>query len=91
MMPVQAVRREALEQLAREADRIVNLILHTSMPRVDIEIQIQSLREEFLRRYPEAADLFEMVYASRFRRIWDQWEADRPVENDAWCGLAHDG
>jgi len=91
MMPGQAARREALEQLAREADRIVTLILHTSMPRVDIEIQIQNLREEFLRRYPEAADLFEMVYASRFQRIWDQWEADRPRENDAWRGLAHDG
>jgi len=91
MTPVQAASREALEQLAREADRIVNLILHTNMPRVDIEIQIQNLREEFLRRYPEAADLFEMVYASRFRRIWDQWEADRPRENDAWRGLAHDG
>jgi len=36
MTPVQAARREALEQLAREADRIVNLILHTSMPRVDV-------------------------------------------------------
>ncbi|HUX17249.1 MAG TPA: hypothetical protein VMW52_12305 [Phycisphaerae bacterium] len=84
MMPVQAARREALEQLAREADRIVNLILHTSMPRVDIEIQIQNLREEFLRRYPEAADHFEMVYASRFHRIWDQWEADRPTEGEPW-------
>ena len=84
MTPVRAARREALEQLAREADRIVNLILHTSMPRVDIEIQIQNLREEFLRRYPEAADLFEMVYASRFQRIWDQWEADRPVEGEPW-------
>ena len=49
MTPVRIARREALEQLAREADRIVNLILHTSMPRVDIEIQIQNLREEFLR------------------------------------------
>jgi 8-oxo-dGTP pyrophosphatase MutT (NUDIX family) len=84
MTPVQAARREALEQLAREADRIVTLILHTSMPRVDIEIQIQNLREEFLRRYPETADLFEMVYASRFRRIWDQWEADRPGEGEPW-------
>jgi 8-oxo-dGTP pyrophosphatase MutT (NUDIX family) len=84
MTPVQAARREALEELAREADRIVNLILHTSMPRVDIEIQIQNLRQEFLSRYPEAADLFEMVYASRFRRIWDQWEADRPAEGEPW-------
>jgi len=83
-------RREALALLAREADRIVNLILHTSMPRVDIEIQIENLREEFLRRYPDRGDLFEMIYASRFRRIWDQWAEDRPSEGDsepsAWDG-----
>lgn len=90
MTPTRAARREALEQLARKADRIVALILHTSMPRVDIEIQIQNLREEFLCRYPEAADLFEMVYASRFRRIWDQWEADRPEDEDRPWATAWD-
>jgi len=83
--------REGLDALARESDRIVNLILHTSMPRVDIDIQIENFREECLRRYPGSEPLFGMVYGSRFRRIWDQWEADRPRENNAWRGLAHDG
>jgi hypothetical protein len=73
-----ADRRRDLEALSREADRIVNLILHTSLPRVDIEIQIENFRQECLRRYPDRADLFEMVYASRFERIWKQWAKDRP-------------
>ena len=84
-MTTETARREALEELAREADRIVNLILHTSLPRVDIEIQIENFRGEFLARYPDAGGLFEMIYASRFRRIWDQWEADRPAEGEPWA------
>ena len=74
--------REGLETLAREANRIVNLILHTDMPRVDIQIQIENLREECEERYPGSGDLFEMIYASRFRRIWEQWAKDRPVADE---------
>ena len=76
--------RESLEEMARESDRIVNLILHTNMPRVDIQIQIENFREECLRRYPGSGDLFEMVYAARFRRIWDQFHAERPAEGEPW-------
>jgi hypothetical protein len=83
-MTTERERRRRLEALGREADRIVNLILHTNLPRVDIEIQIASFRERCLERYPDGDDLFEMVYASRFRRIWDQWQADRPVEGESW-------
>jgi len=77
-----AQQREGLEALAREADRIVNLILHTSLPRVDIEVQIENFRAECLRRYPDGEELFEMVYASRFRRILEQWGNDRPDADD---------
>jgi len=74
--------REALEEMARESDRIVNLILHTNMPRVDIDIQIENLRDACTRRYPGSEELFEMIYASRFRRIWEQWARDRPQPDD---------
>ena len=89
-MTPDAQRREGLEALAREADRIVNLILHTSLPRVDIDLQIQNLRAECLRRYPDGAELFEMVYASRFRRILAQWGNDRPDADDAVAQSAWD-
>jgi hypothetical protein len=74
--------REGLDELAREAERIVTLILHTNMPRVDIEIQIENFREECQRRYPGSDLLFEMVYASRFRRIWEQWSQERPGHDE---------
>ena len=81
MTPVDR-RREGIEALSRESDRIVSLILYSSLPRVDIEIQIEKFREECLRLYPGSDDWFEMIYASRFRRIWEQWEKERPVEKD---------
>ena len=89
-MKPDAQRREGLDALAREADRIVNLILHTSLPRVDIRIEIENFREACLRRYPDGADLFDMVYASRFRRILEQWGKDRPDANDAVARSAWD-
>jgi len=76
--------RESLDEMARESDRIVTLILHTSMPRVDIEIQIENFREECLRRYPGSEAQFEMIYAARFRRIWDQFHEERPAEGEPW-------
>ena len=76
--------REGLDEMSREADRIVNLILHTTMPRVDIEIQIENFREECEKRYPGSGPLFDMVYGSRFQRIWDQWSGERPTEEETW-------
>lgn len=83
-MNTSETEREGLAELARESERIVNLILHTSMPRVDIEIQIENFREECLRRFPGSDDLFEMVYAARFRRIWQQFHQERPTEGEPW-------
>jgi len=89
--PLQAQTREGLDELARESERIVNLILHSSLPRVDIDIQIEDFREACLRRYPGSDDLFEMIYASRFRRIWEQWKSERPHQDEtvrsAWEDL----
>ena len=83
-MTREATLREGLDEMSREADRIVNLILHTTMPRVDIEIQIENFREECARRFPGSEDLFDMVYGSRFQRIWDQWSQERPTEEETW-------
>jgi len=84
MMEPPAPCREALDEMSREADRIVNLILHTNMPRVDIDIQIEDFREACARRWPGCDGLFEMVYASRFRRIWEQWQQERPTDGEPW-------
>jgi hypothetical protein len=56
-----------------KADDISRLILNTDLPWVDIAIQIEQLRREAERLFPRKSDLFEMVYVSRFKRLWQQW------------------
>lgn len=57
----------------READRIVSLILFSDMPRVDIEIAIRTFRDRILASFPEKEALFDALYLSRFRRLWNQF------------------
>ncbi|MHC5055149.1 MAG: hypothetical protein ACYTKD_10590 [Planctomycetota bacterium] len=64
--------REAIEDLARWADHITSLILHSDMPAVDIAIEIAALREHVHERFPGREELFRMVYESRWERFREQ-------------------
>ena len=61
------------EAFRRSADRIANLILHSDMPKIDLEIEIESFREEVLAEFPDREELFEAIYTSRFKRLWEQF------------------
>jgi hypothetical protein len=62
-----------IRRFQREADEIASLILDTDLPWIDIELRIDRLRQEARRLFPRKTELFEMVYASRYRRLWRQW------------------
>ena len=64
------------ERLSRESDKIVSLILYSDYPWIDIQIQIERLRELVETEMPERMELFEQLYASRFQRIREQWRND---------------
>jgi hypothetical protein len=64
------------DAIRRTADRIVSLILFGDMPRIDIEIQIESFREDVLTEFPDGGDLFDAIYLARFKRIWSQFRPD---------------
>lgn len=72
-----------MNRLQREADRISVLILSTDLPQVDILIQVEKLRELCEELFPGREDLFEMIYASRFERLWEQFGEDRSGSADA--------
>ncbi len=61
------------EAFRRSSDRIASLILHSDMPRIDVEIEIESFREEVLAEFPEREELFEAIYLARFKRLWGQF------------------
>ena len=64
---------ERIQLLSREAERIVSLILHTDYAKVDIDIEMQKLRELCEKLFPEKGYLYDMIYARRFDRLWEQF------------------
>jgi hypothetical protein len=67
------------QQLRRAAERICALILYGDYPRVDIEIEQTALKRRVRDELPDKLELYEMVYESRFRRLWNQWRREDPM------------
>lgn len=65
--------REFCDELKSYSDRICNAIFHMDLEWVDVDIQVNEMRYFCGENAPEKLPLFEMVYASRFRRLWDTW------------------
>ena len=64
---------EAVRALQRQADRICGMIVSGDVPQIDIEIQQAALRETIARTFPDKQGLYQLLYESRFRRLWQQF------------------
>jgi hypothetical protein len=64
---------EKLEAFQRKADRIAFLIVASDYERIDVEIEKAELRQECARQFPDKLDLYDMIYESRFQRLWEQF------------------
>ena len=83
LRPEEDTMESRADQIAREdrylrafqskADEIGRLIVNTDLPWVDIAIQIERLRWEAKRIFPQKRALFEMIYERRFERLRRQW------------------
>lgn len=65
-----------ISELARAADRLAFLIVATDCPRIDIDIERAALRRRCKVLFPDKMELYEMVYESRFARLWAQFRAE---------------
>ncbi len=65
--------REFCRNLNLFHDRICNSILHLDLEWIDIDILVNEMRDFCETNEPEQLPLFEMIYAARFRRLWDEW------------------
>ncbi len=65
--------RAEMRDLQRMADWVCVLILSSDLPAVDIEIEKNKVRERCLELYPDQEALYEMIYESRFQRLWEQF------------------
>jgi len=66
-------RSPRMDRLQRMADRVAFLIVATDYPDIDVEIEIERLREECSSLFPDRMELFEMIYVSRFNRLKEQF------------------
>ena len=71
--------RERMREVGHMADWVCTLILSSDLPAIDIEIEKNKVRERCLELYPDREELYEMVYESRFQRLWDQFR-EEPTE-----------
>ena len=65
--------RTEMQELQRLADRVCVLILSTDLPAIDIEIEKSKVRERCLELFPDQEQLYDMIYESRFQRLWEQF------------------
>jgi len=65
--------RLKMARLARLADRVSVLVLREDYPEIDVVIAVENLRETASEMFPGTERLFEMIYLSRFRRLWRQF------------------
>ena len=64
---------ESVRELQRRADEIASLIVTGHYEAIDIVIRIRRLEDFVAEHLPGREGLFDMVYGSRFRRLWDQF------------------
>ena len=80
--PFHDPRRLTMQRLQRAAQRVCVLILVSDYPEVDIAIAKQGVRDLAEELFPDRMDLYEMIYESRFRRLWEQWRAPLEEQED---------
>ena len=64
---------DAAEALRLGAERVASMIVTSTYSDLDCALAERELRMECLRLLPERMALFDLVYASRFRRLREQF------------------
>lgn len=67
---------EAVHALQRQAERICEMIVAGDVPLIDIDIQQAALRDAVAKTFPDKQMLYQLIYESRFRRLWQQFRHD---------------
>ncbi len=70
---------EAIKNIQRKADRISEMIIAGDIPQIDIQIQQAALREAVIERFPNRESLYQILFESRFRRLWQQFRSHDSV------------
>jgi hypothetical protein len=69
----QARARKEQGELGQMADKVCFLIVSTDYPEVDVRIEQEKVRARCEELFPDRMELYEMIYESRFERLWSQF------------------
>jgi hypothetical protein len=80
--PLRWVDRDALDseedrlgELTRAAERVSFMIVATDTPRIDVDLERAALRRRCQELFPDKLEVFDLIYESRFRRLWEQFRS----------------
>jgi len=65
--------RKKAQEIQKDAATICRMILNKHCQKVDIDIAKEKLEEKVLRLFPDKMVVYQMVYESRFNRLWEQF------------------
>jgi hypothetical protein len=68
--------KQRFEEIQRMADDISARIVSGEFSPVDLDIAKEKLRALCEEHFPEKMYLFDMLYESRFRRLWQQFRQE---------------
>jgi len=61
------------QKVRQFVDIATNLIMQSSMTRREAESLVAAVRERILVLFPDGQETYELIYASRFRRLLDEF------------------
>ncbi|MFQ5956397.1 MAG: hypothetical protein ACE5KK_01335 [Candidatus Brocadiales bacterium] len=76
-METEELKREKMRELQRMADYVCRLIVASDYPEIDVEIEKTKVRDKCEELYPDKMELYDMIYESRFNRLWYQFREAR--------------
>ena len=76
--------RDKMRELSRMADEVCRLILQSDYPDIDVTIAREKVRQRCEELFPDRMDLFELIYDSRFDRLWEQFREPEQRVQTPW-------
>jgi hypothetical protein len=73
MLDDQPEHDDPAEELQRHADRVTSMIVTSSCSDLECALAERELRMECLVLLPDRMELFDRIYAARFRRLREQF------------------
>lgn len=65
--------QDHVDEIRWQADKIACLILQSGSTVYDIESEKTRLKDLIRMHFPDKMHLYEMLYESRFQRLWEQF------------------